>query len=65
MATITTCDICGKEIGLRWYKLKRHHKEMDYGMVLDEGTDEVCSKACLVELVDKIKEFTKPELMYE
>ena len=65
MTTIVTCDVCGKEIGLRWFVLERKHKEMDYGMVMNEGTYEVCSKACLVKLIDKRREFTELEMMYD
>jgi hypothetical protein len=65
MSTKRMCDICGKEIGLRWFVLERKHKEMDYGMVMSEGTYEVCSKECLIKLVDKLKEFTKLETMYD
>lgn len=65
MTTKTMCDICGKEIGLRWFVLERKHKEMDYGMVMDEGTYEVCSKVCLIELINERREFTKLEMMYD
>lgn len=65
MVKKTICDICDKEIGLRWFELIRHHKEMDYGMVKDEGTYEVCSKACLEKLIDRLKEFNKLEQMYD
>ena len=58
MSQLTLCDICEKEVGIRWFELKKIHREMDYGMKLDSGTHEVCSKACLLKLMDKIKEFT-------
>lgn len=58
MGKKTLCDICEKDVGIRWFELKGVHKEMDYGMKLDAVTYEVCSKACLLKLIDKIEEFT-------
>jgi hypothetical protein len=52
MSTKRTCDICGKEIGRRWFELKQIYKEMDYGMHMDEGKYDICSKVCMIKLLD-------------
>lgn len=65
MTTKRICDICKEDIGIRWFELIRHHKEMDHGIDIGEGTYDVCSKTCLEKLMNKIKEFTKDEKMYD
>lgn len=66
MTTKTVCNICGKDIGIRWFELRGIHKEMDYGAKLDERKYDLCSKACLQKLInDDINEFTNKEMMYD
>lgn len=66
MTTKTVCNVCGKDIGIRWFELRNIHKEMDYGMKSDERKYDLCSKACLRKLIDNdIKEFTKKEMIYD
>jgi hypothetical protein len=56
MSTKKICDACGKEIGRRWFELRQIYIERDYGMPMDEGKYDVCSKVCLINLLDKKEE---------
>lgn len=59
------CDVCKKDVGIRFFEFKKIHKEMDYGIEQDTITYELCSKKCLLELLDNIKEFTEKDKTYD